>query len=131
MSYAHWSVRVVSFLIDLMACAAPNIVAGVVAPENIALQVGLGFLSLLLFGYNRWYLAGRTGQSWGKHLMGLHLVLLDAPDTPVGPLRAFLRDVAHILDSLPCFLGWFWPLWDRRRQTFADKAASTAVLDSP
>ncbi|WP_181442362.1 RDD family protein [Streptomyces tateyamensis] len=127
MGYAYWSVRVVSYLIDFLACAAPNIIAGVVAPGSPRLQLGLAVLSLALLGYNRWYLAGRTGQSWGRRLMGIHLFLLDTT-TPVGPLRAFLRDLAHALDSLPFFLGWFWPIWDRRRQTFADKAARTAVL---
>jgi hypothetical protein len=59
--------------------------------------------------------------------MGIHLFFLDTTST-VGPLRAFLRDLAHLLDTLPCFLGWFWPIWDGRRQTFADKLAHTAVL---
>jgi uncharacterized RDD family membrane protein YckC len=130
--YAHWSVRVVSFLIDLLACAAPNIVAGVVAPENTGLQVGMGAVSLLLFGYDRWYLAGNTGQSWGKRLMGVRLVLLPdsgtPSDDPVGPRLAFLRDLGHLVDTLACLLGWFWPIWDRRRQTFADKLAATAVV---
>ncbi|MGF1432300.1 RDD family protein [Kitasatospora sp. LaBMicrA B282] len=127
MTYTHWSVRVIGYVIDVLACAAPNIIAGVVSPDSDGLQVGLLALSLLLLAYNRWYLAGRTGQSWGKHLMGTHLVRLDGTE-PVGVLRAFLRDLAHLLDTLPCYLGWFWPLWDRKHQTFADKLAATAVL---
>ncbi|GAB2742555.1 RDD family protein [Kitasatospora kifunensis] len=127
MSYAHWSVRVVAFLIDILACAAPNIIAGVVSPDSTGLQVGLCVLFLLLLAYDRWYLAGRTGQSWGKRLMDLRLLRLEGTG-PVGVPRALLRDLAHLLDSIPCFLGWFWPLWDRRRQTFADKLAATAVL---
>ncbi|GAA1957681.1 RDD family protein [Kitasatospora viridis] len=126
MSYAHWSVRVVAFLIDWLACAAPNIIAGVVDPDSTGLQVGLLFLSVALLAYNRWYLGGRTGQSWGKQLMDLHLGGL-ADGEPIGPPRAFLRDVAHLLDTLPCYLGWAWPIWDRRKQTFADKVMSTAV----
>lgn len=127
MSYAHWSMRVVAYLIDVLACGAPNIIAGVFDPGHPGIQAGLGVLSLLLFAYNRWYLAGRTGQSWGKRLMDLRLIRLDGTE-PVGVLRAFLRDLAHLLDSIPCYIGWFWPLWDRRRQTFADKVAATGVL---
>jgi uncharacterized RDD family membrane protein YckC len=26
-------------------------------------------------------------------------------------------------------LGYLWPLWDDKRQTFADKICSTVVLD--
>ncbi|MFE9424046.1 RDD family protein [Kitasatospora sp. NPDC006697] len=127
MSYAHWSVRVVAFLIDCLACAAPNIIAGVLDPGATGLQTGLLLLSLALLGYNRWWRAGRTGQSWGKQLMELRLAgPLDGAET--GVRRAFLRDLAHVLDTLPCFLGWFWPIWDRRRQTFADKVLATVVL---
>jgi uncharacterized RDD family membrane protein YckC len=83
--------------------------------------------SVLLLAYDRWYHAGRTGQSWGRQLMGIELV--DAADgRPVGMRRAFLRDLAHLLDCLPCFLGWLWPFWDHRRQTFADKLTDTVVL---
>jgi hypothetical protein len=40
---------------------------------------------------------------------------------------AFVRDLAHIVDSLACYLGWLWPLWDAKRQTFADKLVKTVV----
>ncbi|MDH6132115.1 putative RDD family membrane protein YckC [Kitasatospora sp. MAA4] len=130
MTYAHWSVRVVAHMIDLLACGVPNVLAGVFDPRNVALQVGMGAVSLTLFGYNRWYLGGRTGQSWGKHLMDTRMVRLDG-SPEVGVLRAFLRDVAHLLDTLPCCVGWFWPIWDAKRQTFADKLASTAVTTIP
>ncbi len=130
MTYAYWSSRVMAYLIDALLCGLPNIVAGVLAPDSTGLQVGLGALSLLLLGYNRWYLAGRTGQSWGKRLIGTRMVRLDGT-AEVGVLRAFLRDLAHVLDSLPCYLGWFWPLWDAKRQTFADKLAGTAVRTEP
>ena len=49
----------------------------------------------------------------------------------LGGGMAFVRQIAHILDSLPCNLGYLWPLWDQKRQTFADKVLSTVVLDQP
>jgi len=33
--------------------------------------------------------------------------------------------------SLLCYLGWFWPIWDRKRQTFADKIMRTVVVIQP
>ena len=30
-----------------------------------------------------------------------------------------------------CYLGWLWPLWDRRNQTFADKIMNTVVIIQP
>jgi uncharacterized RDD family membrane protein YckC len=116
-----------SFLIDMLACTAPNIIAGAADPGNETLQAVMLVPSILLLGYNRWYRAGRTGQSWGRQLMGLDLV--GAVDVrPVSMLRAFLRDLAHLLDTIPCLVGWLWPLWDGRRQTFADKLSDTVVL---
>jgi uncharacterized RDD family membrane protein YckC len=32
------------------------------------------------------------------------------------------------VDAIPFFIGFLWPLWDRRRQTFADKLLGTVVL---
>jgi hypothetical protein len=41
---------------------------------------------------------------------------------------SFLRALSHILDSLACYIGWLWPLWDGKKQTFADKVCSTVVV---
>ncbi len=47
---------------------------------------------------------------------------------PIGPLNAFLRDLVHILDGI-AYIGYLWPLWDEKRQTFADKLMKTVVID--
>ena len=38
------------------------------------------------------------------------------------------RFFLHIIDALPCYLGFLWPLWDAKRQTFADKVMGTLVI---
>jgi hypothetical protein len=35
------------------------------------------------------------------------------------------------LDSLACYVGWLWPIWDSKRQTFADKIMKTVVVRQP
>jgi Mce-associated membrane protein len=35
--------------------------------------------------------------------------------------------VAHLLDTAALFIGWLWPLWDRRNRTFADLLLRTEV----
>jgi uncharacterized RDD family membrane protein YckC len=77
--------------------------------------------------YNRWILAGRTGQSWGKQVLGIRLVK-EATGEPIGGLMAFVRDIAHIVDSIICYIGFLFPLWDSKRQTLADKIMSTVVV---
>ena len=47
---------------------------------------------------------------------------------PVGVLMAFVRELAHVVDGI-LYLGYLWPLWDQKRQTFADKICPTVVLD--
>ena len=44
--------------------------------------------------------------------------------------KAFLRDLAHLLEGI-CFVGDLFPLWDQRRQTFADKIMTTVVTTDP
>ena len=79
--------------------------------------------------YNRWIVAGRTGQSLGKRVLKIKLVA-EATGQPIGALNAFLRDLLHILDGI-AYIGYLWPLWDEKRQTFADKLMKTVVPDVP
>jgi hypothetical protein len=39
-----------------------------------------------------------------------------------------VRHFAHIIDSLICYIGWLFPLWDAQRQTIADKLVKTLVV---
>ena len=50
-------------------------------------------------------------------------------DAPIGPMNAFVRDLVHILDGM-AYVGYLWPLWDDRRQTFADKIVRTVVINA-
>ena len=47
---------------------------------------------------------------------------------PIGAGLAFVRYLLNIVNALPCYLGYLWPLWDSHRQTFADKIMSTYVI---
>ena len=70
-------------------------------------------MNLIIFAivvYNRWYLGGQ-GQSFGKKTLGLTLVG-EASGEPIGMAKAFLRDIAHAVDSIICFVGYLFPLWD-------------------
>jgi uncharacterized RDD family membrane protein YckC len=87
----------------------------------------LGLVSLGLTIYNRWILGGRTGQTWGRRTLNIRMVS-EQTGQPIGAGMAFLRDLCHILDSLSCYIGWLWPLWDAKRQTFADKIMKTVVV---
>jgi uncharacterized RDD family membrane protein YckC len=134
---ANWPQRVGAYLIDYLIAAIPAFLAvilfsGTDPGETPSAGAGLvAFLlylvSLAIWIYNRAIMMGRTGQSWGKQVLNLRLVRM-ADGQPMGGGMCFLRDLAHILDALPCYIGFLFPLWDARRQTFADKIVSTVVL---
>jgi uncharacterized RDD family membrane protein YckC len=124
-TYANWAQRVGALLID----AAPAIVLVFMGLVTHSVPVYLLFL-LAAFAwtvYNRWITMGATGQSWGKRMLGLRLVS-DNTGEPIGGGMAFARDICHLVDSLACYVGWLFPLWDAKRQTLADKIVSTVVL---
>jgi uncharacterized RDD family membrane protein YckC len=145
--YAGWGQRVRARLIDqgptyvgLIIFSAGYLI-GIVelaqssgsAPDYqsaaVAMIIGLGvtLASMIWVAYNRWMIAGKTGQSFGKRVTKIKLIGEES-NAPIGPRNACIRDLVHILDALTV-VGYLWPLWDGRRQTFADKIMRTIVVD--
>jgi uncharacterized RDD family membrane protein YckC len=95
----------------------------------VAMIIGCSviFASLAWVAYNRWMIAGKTGQSLGKRTTKIRLIG-EATNTPIGAKNAFIRDLVHILDALT-LVGYLWPFWDSKKQTFADKIMRTIVVD--
>jgi uncharacterized RDD family membrane protein YckC len=95
----------------------------------VAMIIGCSVIlaSLAWVAYNRWMIAGKTGQSLGKRTTKIRLIG-EATNTPIGAKNAFIRDLVHILDALT-LVGYLWPFWDDRKQTFADKIMRTIVVD--
>ena len=153
-SYASWGQRVGAYLLDYLLTlpfAIVGLILIVVGAASTASSLtynsatgtydssGAGLSLLAVLGYllwvigaigvtawNRWYKGGKTGQSWGKRVMGIKLVR-EADGQPLGAGMAFVRDLAHVVDGLICDIGYLFPLWDVKRQTLADKILHTAV----
>ncbi|MEJ7832957.1 MAG: RDD family protein [Nocardioides sp.] len=153
-NYAHWGKRVGSYLIDglLTSLAAIPLLIGygiiiagfstTTGPDGVTtlenndinplgiILVLVGILTSLGFSiWNTCLKQGKTGYSIGKGVMGIKLIG-ESTGQPVGAGMAFVRQLAHILDGF-CFIGYLWPLWDAKRQTFADKVMSTVVIEQP
>ena len=91
----------------------------------LALAFGLAAVA---FGiWNIGYRQGTTGSSIGKSVMKFKVVG-EATGQPIGFWLSIVRQIAHALDSVLCNIGYLWPLWDAKRQTFADKIMSTVCL---
>ena len=121
---AEWPKRAYSYLIDYLAAA---IAAGFFYTFSSALGT-LVWLAALAWGLYNSYLGGETGQSIGKKQAGIRL-LRESDGRPIGGGLGIGRYFLHILDAIPCYIGFLWPLWDAKKQTFADKILHTIVVD--
>ncbi|MCW2794680.1 RDD family protein [Nocardioides sp.] len=151
-AYSHWGMRALARVIDTLLSLAASfpLFVGYVwlmsasypstnpdgtvtrhfedpSPAAITLVVaGAG----LAIGFSLWNICvrqGRTGATLGKRAVGIRLVK-ELTGRPVGVGMAFVRQLAHIADEL-CYIGYLWPLWDAKRQTFADKIVGTIVIN--
>jgi uncharacterized RDD family membrane protein YckC len=145
--YAGWDQRVRARLIDqiptylglIIFCAGYIILIVQLARSDstfhfeggpaVAMIIGLGVLLVGMgwTAYNRWIIAGRTGQSLGKRSTKIRLIG-EETNAPIGATNAFIRDLVHILDALT-LVGYLWPLWHDSKQTFADQVMRTIVVN--
>ncbi|MHA7651144.1 RDD family protein [Mycobacterium sp. ML4] len=129
---APWHLRVGAFSIDVLAGLAVALTTALVSvtlpPYRVwwwvcMVACGLAVLAVLV---NRLLLPTVTGWSLGRAQFGIAVVRRDGRE--ISPWWLLLRDVAHLLDTAALMVGWFWPLWDSQRRTFADMLVRTEVL---
>ena len=131
---AEWGQRVVAYLLDAASILVIIIVGIIISVILGAVSNTLGFLvGLIVYafavvaGLYLGYLNGATGQSPGKALTGLK-VISEETGQVIGGGMGIVRQIAHFLDSVICYIGWFFPLWDPKKQTIADKVMKTVVV---
>lgn len=44
--------------------------------------------------------------------------------------QAFIRGMSYYISALPLMLGFWWIIWDKRKQGFHDKLANTVVIQN-
>lgn len=128
--YASWGSRAGAALIDgviSLVCTLPFTIAGQ-AMDQVALVLVGNVVGLAVVLYQM-HLQGTTGATIGKKQLGIRVVR-ESDGQVTGFGMAFVRYLAHILDILACFIGFLWPLWDAKKQTFADKICGTLVIKS-
>jgi len=148
--YANWFKRVGAYLVDQIAMVIAALplwigygmavasaetttnpdgsvtVTGAPSGASVLLLVLGAITALAFFVWNYCIRQGRTGYSLGKSALGIKLIG-EETGQPIGAGMSFLRQLLHIVDGI-CYLGYLWPLWDRKRQTFADKILKTVVI---
>ena len=148
-SYASWGSRALALVVDSLAlfvCVAPALVfTAVVASrtrpgEDLSIAQGVTVAVLFLAGifawlYNYCWTQGKRGQSWGKRLVGIHLVReldLNPPGGGMGIARYALRSaLGNATCGIYSVVTALWPLGDDRNRTLDDKILHTLVIRRP
>jgi uncharacterized RDD family membrane protein YckC len=84
-------------------------------------------LAVAYLVWNYGYRQGTTGSSIGKSIMKFKVVS-EKTGQPIGFGLSIVRQLAHIVDSIICYIGYLFPLWDPKRQTLADKIMGTVCV---
>jgi uncharacterized RDD family membrane protein YckC len=77
--------------------------------------------------WNYGYKQGTTGSSIGKGIMKFKVVS-EKTWQPIGFGMSIVRQIAHFVDAIICYIGYLFPLWDAKRQTLADKIMTTVCV---
>ena len=121
---AEWPVRVGGTLIDALIPLVIVIIGIATRSAPVIIVLYLAAFAFSIWNYLR---QGKTGQTIGKGVMGTYLVR-EADGQYIGGGLSILRAIVHIVDGIPCYIGYLWPLWDAKKQTFADKIMGTVVV---
>lgn len=133
---APWTTRALAAVIDaavplafVLGALGLNLAARLFHYEGalVPLLVVAGGAGLV---FTVWNLIGQghSGQTIGKRRMGVCLVR-ERDGFPVGPGPSLARQLLHgVFDALPLGVGFLRPLWDAKRQTFADRVLTTVVI---
>jgi len=101
---------------------------GAVKGGPLAAGIVIGAVGLFLYFFLYLRALAKTGQTWGRRIVGIKVVKSDTGAAP-GWGTAIGRSLfAYIVSANVCYLGYLWMLWDSQKQTWHDKVASTRVI---
>ncbi|HTR33326.1 MAG TPA: RDD family protein [Gaiellaceae bacterium] len=122
---ASFGRRLVAYLLD-------GVVLGVIAIllEAILGRLPGGGLGILVgLVYVTYFQGSPSGQTPGMRVFGIRVYdFTGASTNGIGYGRAFIRWIGYYISGLVCGLGFFWMLWDKEKQCWHDKLASTVVV---
>jgi Mce-associated membrane protein len=129
--FASWPARAGALLLDVLpgvaVVATMALLAYTTAVGSWLWWVFMGAMAVGVLAtlVNRWLLPSVLGATMGRAVAGIRVTT--PRGQPAGSIRLMARDVAHLLDTAALFVGWLWPLGDKRHRTFADLLLRTEV----
>jgi uncharacterized RDD family membrane protein YckC len=120
-NYAGFGIRFVAWLIDVVILAIIGVVLNAVHLYPVSTLVSLVYYTALI--------GSDMGASVGMMALGLK-VIPDGGNTEetIGYMRAFIRWVVSIISGICIGLGYFWIIWDPKKQSWHDKVANSVVI---
>jgi len=134
LQYASWGSRLKARIADsvfsIVASPVSTLILAIIAQNashSIIRVIGWwGLVGNIVGIFKMAYEIGRTGQTRGRRMV--HIRVVDAGTfQPIGFSRSLLRLVAQIIDSCS-IIGIFRPLWNSKRQTYADLISRSIVV---
>jgi uncharacterized RDD family membrane protein YckC len=120
--YAGFGIRFAAAIIDILVILAVSTLFSF----RPVLGSLLFFVVLWLY---YWLFTGLKGQTLGKMAVGIKVV--NAAGSVPGLGCAALREIpGKILSSIAICLGFLWVIWDKQKQGWHDKIASTYVVSA-
>jgi uncharacterized RDD family membrane protein YckC len=136
--FASWGQRVAAVLINaviglllFIPIIIVAIIFGLISDALGGLFVIIAYLGLIGLIFYWYFLEGKSGQTPGKKVMGIQVVNADTGQFIGGGMGIARYFVNGIVNGLPCYLGYLWPLWDAKKQTLGDKVMKTVVIAGP
>ncbi len=120
---ASFGRRLVAYLIDAILI---GIVGGVLV-TIFGTEIGYGLDLLIGIAYFGYLEGGPKGQTLGKMALGIRVIDFSSGG-PIGYGRGVVRYLGRIVSGIVCLLGYLWMLWDKEKQTWHDKIATTVVV---
>jgi uncharacterized RDD family membrane protein YckC len=120
---ASFGRRLVAYLLDVILV---GIASGILA-AILGEAAGYGIGTLAGLAYFVFFEGGPKGQTLGKMALGIRVIDFNTGG-PIGYGRAIIRYLGRIVSAVVCFLGYLWMLWDKEKQTWHDKFATSVVV---
>ena len=126
---AGFGQRLGAYLIDILLVGVAGVAVVVILALIDESLYGLGYVFWFVasLAYSIYFTGGPSGQTIGKRILGIRVIDFRTGG-PIGYGRAVIRYIGQIISSWICYLGFLWMLWDREKQTWADKMATSVVV---
>jgi len=109
---------------QLMKLLTAGQVQGMINDAVVAMSAIVTVLFIPAYFVIFWALVGATP---GKQVLGLKVIDNDLRPN-VAWHRAILRFIGYFISAIPFFMGFWWVLFDKRRESWHDKLAKTNVI---